>query len=238
VVLAIDDTSAYWGDGCGSGRIRAIALAGGAVRDLPTTPTTFFTNDRWLGVVGPDLGFNNYGMLTMPKDGTGPQQQLNGDSGDFVYSLAVDATGMYWTGLLGGTGGTFAVRHYLSSVGYATTVDAPAVGGLGPIAVDDAWAYYVGDTNLARAPKGGGSSVVLASRPKGVLALAVDDTHVYWAEGFGQTATPIYKMPKAGGSVTVVAPDASSVARLVIDDRCVYWVEADYMAGRIMRGPK
>jgi hypothetical protein len=243
VALALDGTSAYWGDGCGTGRIRTAPLGGGAVRELPTPATTFFRNDRYLGVDDRSLYFNDYGMLAMPKDGSGPEQGLPGDSNNFVGGLAVDSTGAYWTALVGGTGGTYAVLSYLPSVGHVTTVDAPPAGSLGPVALDDAWVYFANDGNaIARAPKTGGASTVLVTRSKAILALAVDEANVYWAEGYWaggyNSGTPVLAMRKAGGAASTLAPDAASVRRIVVDDRCVYWVEADLQLGKIVRAPK
>jgi hypothetical protein len=243
VAITIDDTSAYWADDCGSGRIRATSLdGGGAVRELPTPPTTFFTNDRFLAVVGPDVYFNSdsEGMLAMPKDGSGMEHPLPGDSNDYVYGLAADATGVYWAALVGGTGGTYAVLSYVPSIGHVTTVDTPAFA-TGAVAVDDAWVYYVNDTTFSRAPKSGGPSMTVGPRDPGiVVALAVDDTNLYWSGGVGAPPMPttILEMPKSGGAVSTVTSGANWVHRIAVDDRCVYWVEGDINGGRVMRAPK
>jgi len=107
------------------------------------------------------------------------------------------------------------------------------------VTVDSANVYWnaygkssLGDTVVAKMPKGGGPAVVLASGKGGGQDLLVDSTHVYWLTGFGQ----LWRVPIAGGAADRLA-DGQGVARyLWLTADTIHWTSSSY--GNVMALPK
>jgi hypothetical protein len=107
---------------------------------------------------------------------------------------------------------------------------------LGP--ADVYWASYsiLGDggyeSGVKKAPKepGDASYEIEVVWP---IAVGVDSTHVYWADGFS-----ISKKPLGSGDVATIATDQELQpgASIVVDDTSVYWPNRDL--GTVMKGAK
>jgi hypothetical protein len=65
------------------------------------------------------------------------------------------------------------------------------------VAIDATHAYWSTDTQIRRAPRGGGPVETLAQSLTNPMGVAVDDTHVYWAS-YGDDK--VQRVPKGGGS--------------------------------------
>ncbi len=99
------------------------------------------------------------------------------------------------------------------------------------LAVDDASLYWgtalpaSGSANVkvqnyvARGPKEGGVREKLAATDE-VVALAIDETNVYFAEATGRIA----RVPKAGGDVVTLATAQLEPGSLVVRSEWIYWV--------------
>jgi hypothetical protein len=126
----------------------------------------------------------------------------------------------------------------------ASSLAAPA-----GLVARDANVYWVDsaiDTQSAgsvkTAPIAGGCPTILASGQNRPLAIAVDDTDVYWtvlgtpdASGKPLANGGILRVSRGGGSVVTLA-SASSPGDLVVNNGMVYWTEED-AGGAVMSVP-
>lgn len=106
------------------------------------------------------------------------------------------------------------------------TLASPFGGQFAPtfdIALDATHVYWVADEANAvwRAQKGGGAPEVLAASADGPLAIAVDDTRVFWISSKG-----VRSAAKAGGTITDIAspPPQGGFDDLAVDASDVYVV--------------
>ena len=114
------------------------------------------------------------------------------------------------------------------------------------LAVDGTSVYFTNpdEGTVMKTPLGGGPAVTLASGQAAPLAVAVDDTRVYWAnEGTstsGRTDGAILSIAKDGSAPAVtLASNQSSPASITIDGTQVYWTNegtsaAAYADGSVM----
>lgn len=89
----------------------------------------------------------------------------------------------------------------------------------------------VGAKGVFSAPKGGGKVVTITSGDADVMAVAADDTSVYWLaprEGF------IFKAPRGGGAAEQLAETTGISRGMVADATDIFWAEN----GGIYRVPK
>lgn len=145
--------------------------------------------------------------------------------------LLVDGSHLFWLNegrRAEGTPGVYSVSKEGGEV-------KELVSGLGVhgLALDDQNIYWIHPENgtVSKAPKGGGAAESLATEQENLSAIAVDDTHVYWAGGTG-----IYRVEKAGGKVQAVVDNISLPNGLHVDDQHVYWYSI--MSGKLARAPK
>lgn len=103
--------------------------------------------------------------------------------------------------------------------------------GLTGIATDGVDVYWSESGGIFKVPKGGGATSLVLSRP-GVLALAVDATHLHWVETSSAWGRVLVSMPKGGGamSIPVGGPDMGGLAA---DGTHVYYV----YSGSVMKMP-
>jgi hypothetical protein len=150
------------------------------------TSVFFFTN-----------GATNLDLFQVPVAGGTPVDiSMNATSGSFDFDFLVnDATTIFWSDA--GTGTVFSLAKTAGAtrapLGTFNTGSAPV-----QLALDGDNIYLLSAQHLMRLPKAGGTATVLASVPGSVpdtylaslgnsVALAVDDTFVYWLyEGHGQ----------------------------------------------------
>lgn len=147
-----------------------------------------------------------------------------------VRSVAVDASGVYWT-----LTGRFDERARAWPNG--SVVRAPVTGGAETklattgaepraIALDDAAVYWIEkDGALVRLPKAGGAHAVFAEH---VDRFALDPARVCWSSG-----AAVLSKPKGGGDGTSVDAGAP-VTALAVDAAFVYVG----VAGELRRAPK
>lgn len=119
------------------------------------------------------------------------------------WSLALDATSLYWSDFQVGTIGSAPLA------GGPATVLWSANGSANQLALDATSLYWVGSGNdhVAKGPLGGGAKQYLAydtvRLPVGTgLDLLLDPTTLYWADAaYGR----ILSIPKDGGAITTLA---------------------------------
>jgi hypothetical protein len=79
--------------------------------------------------------------------------------------------------------------------------------------------------------------VVLASNQACPIAIAVDDTSVYWANWAPMAPGSIVKVPLAGGEPTTLAANLDQPLSLAVDAMNVYWTTGNDSAGTVMKVP-
>jgi len=144
-------------------------------------------------------------------------------------SIAVDATGVYWTNMRGGV-----MRMPLAG--------GPAVvlgGGPQPypLALDATHAYWAGVGNpgsVMKVPKAGGTSVVLVPTyySGGPQGLCLDSSAVYWCAPDSVVKT---SLTGTGGTVIAWQTKCHSIA---VDSTHVYWTEGYGSDRRVMKVPR
>jgi hypothetical protein len=152
------------------------------------------------------------------------------------------ATVFFVTGFDGG----FSTPVHLPRID-ATLSSVPIAGGPRKVLytgdVQDAVAdatdvYFLNNERIWRMPRTGGKPTLLVNRadtPETVgpalndemmLALAIDDTHVYWAE---RESGRIRSVPKHGGAITTLATGQIGIGDLAVDGDYLYWTQAPQM---------
>ncbi len=132
-------------------------------------------------------------------------------------ALAVDDANVYWVAV--------GQNMEQSAVLQAGRTGGPVV----TLAHAEPWALvtdgqfvYLGGgfaATVERVPVGGGMVTTLAV-DAGASCMAVDDTNVYWTNGFG-----VFVAPKAGGTSTMLAAPVGDIVPgpIVLDSERVYW---------------
>jgi len=216
-VLVVDDAFAYWYDGCGSGVVRRVPLAGGAV-DQVALSIDPAEDARVLAADSRNLYFNGYGVLGVAKQGGAP---FVVDEADYVYGLAADDRGVYWAGPVHG-GPTMAV--FAMPAGATTPVMLVQQDVGVAFAIDTAWVYFDG-AGIQRVPRSGGPAQTIVSPPANVgYDMTTDVTSVYWLEGNAELPQyRVHRTPVAGGADAVIAQGSGWAFHVVEDESCVYW---------------
>ncbi|HKP59831.1 MAG TPA: hypothetical protein VJV78_24070 [Polyangiales bacterium] len=142
-----------------------------------------------------------------------------------VDHMAVDREAVYWT-LTDAKTVWKLPRGATAPVMVATTT-----GPSGPtvIVANGEWIVWQANNATWKAPSTGGSATMVAAGDS--AALAIDLTHVYWAD-----VNAIKRAPLEGGEPQVVAP-AEKVMGLGVTERVVYWVE-NTARGSVRRASK
>jgi hypothetical protein len=164
-----------------------------------------------------------------PEDCTAPKVALLAAKQEWVTSIALDATNVYW-----GNKDLDANRiRTMPKAGGAVTVLVTTKEPPLNFAVDDTHVYWSEDhdvkTTLYSIVKTGGPSapnVLAVTANSGCTGLSLDDDRVYWSGGAW-----IFSVPKDGSaSLTELAkPDAMSIDDrhgLIADHDGLYWLES------------
>lgn len=144
-------------------------------------------------------------------------------------AASLDATHVYWSDFdltvpaLGG------IRRAPRGGGATETlVTGDSLNGA---ALDGERVYYLysgssgaswADGALHAVSKTGGAPVLLASPLDGAARVAVDGTHVYWSEAYGQV---IRRVKKTGGPTETLATSDGNPQGIAVDEVAVYWVD-------------
>lgn len=161
------------------------------------------------------------------------------NTNDYVQASAADGADVFF-GVSDGT-----IRKVPAAGGPASVVASPGIG-LQFFAVDATHLYFTksvsGVGGIYRMAKATGAiSTIDASSAQVCRAgLAVDATHVYWAEdGCFSCSTStgrILKAPLAGGAPVVIASGQPHPNFVAVDDGNVYW--SNLCSGTIVKAPK
>lgn len=208
----------YWVSYADTGVARRAPIGGGEVMDLAPAPAArelFVGTDQvwWTGEPD-DLWRAPVGGLPQ-----GMQPDLL-SSNALPNGLAVDAESLYWVNRLDGA--IKKADHSFGGQMVLATGDIPW-----DIAVDDSFVYWteqgsgVGAGAVRKASKVDGSgAVLLAADATGPRGLAIDATHLYWAN---KDEGAIKSVPLDGGPVTVLAAGQGQPSNVAVDADFVYW---------------
>jgi hypothetical protein len=153
----------------------------------------------------------------MEKSGSGAPAPITPAFGVYPLDVAVDSENAYFA----------AFEVGLVPLGGAATITPVGAGvaNSSVVAVDATHVYFVAidkatsRTNLSRAPKPTGKPEVVTTPTGMVRALAVDATHLYYADPSG-----LYRAVKAGGSPEPLSTTVSNPVSVVAQGGAVYWV--------------
>jgi hypothetical protein len=184
---------------------------------------------------------DGYELTAVPLSGGTPV--LLGYTSSITSNIAIGGGFAYW-----GSGPSASISKLWLGGGSAETLaTTPPPGCVSSVALDPASVYWsvgscAGIANqgtsgqIVTAPvgEGAGTPTTLASGRVGPVAIAIDETSVYWAEtGCPADVTlpcegAVLKVPKGGGVVTTLATMAptvsAQVSALAIDETTVYWL--------------
>ena len=190
----------------------------------------------------------NVGVVARAPVGGGAVQSVTPTMPARVGRLAVDDQFVYWTddGDQGPTSGhiyrasqdgTGAVATLVSSIDspWGIAIDATnlfAVVGTHVNPSNGSW--NGGCLTLSKLATPPATTTVLAGNQAQPLAVAVDETSVYWGN---HSAGTLMKVAKTGGPATVVA-NGSGFESVAVDEQYVYWIFNSVGNGYVARAPK
>jgi hypothetical protein len=220
----------YWTDRT-NGAVWAMPLDGGPVDIVPTagaspqgiavTPTHVYWVDSASTAVelAPKTAPYKPGLFTM---GNRPQY------------VVANGTALYWTNANGqGDAGPSLEIALLADSGVEWMHTA---GGSGPndVALNDGGVYWTTANGIWSASlDGSGSATQFHADPNQPVALAADDTRIYWTNKAGAVQSLTIKQPAS--PVTLFTGGTSNLSGMAVDKTNVYWV--DQGAGQVFRAP-
>jgi hypothetical protein len=131
-----------------------------------------------------------------------------------------------------GTGGLFAAGGCPPAVEATLVTSAPLRVGIEDfqfLAIDSSFVYFDLSSahEIARVPKCGGEAEVIVDNLVTPLAIAVNDTHVYWLDqGTQHGAGQLARRPKVGGPIETLATALLGPWPLALDGGHAYWGDA------------
>jgi hypothetical protein len=251
--LDVDDTTVYFAAYDDTGvttYVGSIPKTGGPITVLaPLQMAALRVKVRngfvyWLA----DSQSNVGGVVRVPVTG-GAVQALTPSTYIGTARLAVDDQYAYWTayGDLGATSGN-VYRVPCDGSGPVATLVAGVDSPYGIVV--DASDLFVGlgfHPNVTNGSVNGGvlslnrlgappvPTTVIASNQGQPLAVAIDDTFVYWGD---HLTGYIMKAPKAGGPAVPIVSGDGSFESIAVDDQYVYWIFGSVGNGYVARAPK
>ncbi len=210
--IAVGETHAYY-TSCddGGGGAFGVPLAGGAPIALARgqhCPAALALDDENVYVAGLDDG----GIVKVPRDGDTPTTIAS--SGDAPLGVAVDRCNVYWN--------TQAGALMKAPVdGGAPTLLARCEGICGRPVVHASAVYWADSRRgtIETSTGDGGPPGVVASGFQDVTGMAVTDTDVYVANGYGVVRAPL----EGGAPVGVGLPTGAPVGAIAADGASIYF---------------
>jgi hypothetical protein len=195
--LAADAKRIYWPNATG-------AICAAPLDGTPPPPDTVDSGCGGAPVVAPrDGGYSTYSqivissneifwtlsgskILTAPADVGAPVQQIVFQPGGNVTALSESSGDLLWINVGADAGSLFRADHDGGRM--SVLVGALIDRSVAPAYVVDADGIYWGHRNwdrLMAASRDGSRRALLACEEQGVVAIATDQTHVYWVTGNG-----------------------------------------------------
>ena len=214
----------YWGSYSATGVVRKTPIGGGVITDIANSAAV-----REICVGANDLWWTNDpdDVQQIPLSG------MSFDGGALVVAtgnllangIATDGTDLYWVNR-----GTGEIKR--SDLNPLNSY-APGSGDVPwDIEVDAKSVYWTeagsppakGTVSMSVKPTGTDSlvPVVIASGQAAPHGIAIDATHVYWANSGDGT---IHKAPIGGGTDTVLVSGQMKPENVVVDSKYVYWTD-------------
>jgi hypothetical protein len=210
VPIAVDATHVYLFDGTDRHLFKINKLGGtpyalgGAETGVPQA----------LEVVGGYVYWTAYPGGAKRVSVAGGAVETLSDASQYPLGMAVDATHVYWSNLIGQSIARAPIGGGANEV-IATGLLAP-----NHLSVQGSELFYGDVSTIQAIPKSGGAArVVTDALP---LDATVDATHVYWTSS---TARRVARAPLAGGSPEVIADELHSPLSIAVDSTHVYFVD-------------
>jgi hypothetical protein len=214
--LALDTDTLYWTEF--GGLIRKASKAGGA-------PITLFASQFNPTGIAVDNGTVYFGdgvnLRSVPKGG-GSSTILTAATPS---QIALDATNIYWTDAISGTGAIRKMpRTGGSPVTLATGTTSPS--GIKTDGVNVYWSEFSSPGMVWKVSVNGGTPSVLGTQVNN-RGIAIDptSTNVYWGENVFVNAGRIDFAPANGGPPTNLVTGLNNVWDVAADGTSVFWVE-------------
>jgi hypothetical protein len=167
-------------------------------------------------------------VLSAPKAGGG---QLTHATVSTPRGIAADGTGVYFAqGALDGT------VSWADLSGWSTQAISSFVQYPEGVAIDTSDVYFSAGPHLWRVPKIGGSMKALLELESVARPVAVDGTHVYFAED--KADGRVGRVPKGGGAWQLLASGQQRPGAVALDADNVYWVNSSVSAPAVLAMPK
>jgi hypothetical protein len=228
--ITTDATNVYWAsegfvsDGGLSGSIATCGLAGcpGGVPTVLAVPeqgpfdlVVDTTTVYWTTIFGKLVrSCNVSGCGNMPKTLSSPGVVLSG--------VAVDATSIYWAEPMAGNVIQCPLSGCVSPTPFASGQSNPT-----EVDVVNGMLYWSTSAAIMSCPTTGcvGAPAVFAKNQPGAVALAHDDTTLYWTSS--QDGGQIVGCPLLGCTMPAVLANMQGVPTdLAVDDTALYWTNA------------
>ncbi len=221
--IAVDDFNVYFtSHGFTSGAVHSVRKTGG--KDVVLASTAASPEGVAVDATSVYFTVDFGGMAKIPIQGGTVQHLGTGDPAG--YGVAIDQGYVYWMGQAEVLG--------VPTAGGNESPIAPTNGGQA-IAARNGAVYYTTGNSIMRA-LGGSPQATLASGQTYPIAIAADDTSVYWIDQKSGSAMSaigdILKVPVNGGTPTVLAANQAAPVDIAVDNTSVYWLE---VSGHILK---
>src|SRR5262249_26604373 len=120
--LASDGTDLYWFDGADAHVVKSTPLDGSGGITTWAAGGDPSEDARVIGVDQTNIYYNQYGLYGIVK---ATNTSFPIDPQNFIESIAVDDSGVYYAGVVGGTAGTYALFAYRPQGGAAQLMTLP-----------------------------------------------------------------------------------------------------------------
>lgn len=144
------------------------------------------------------------------------------------YSMAMDATHLYWANEENGT-----ITRVLRAGGDVEVLVRGQSWPAGTM-LDETHLYWLDRTaeHIMRIPKGGGEPQIVTTTSVGSSSTALTGTHVYWTS---REDSRVMRVAKTGGDAETVARGQYSPFDIVVRENVVFFSNANSWQGGVMR---